>query len=299
MKDIQTELLAAFDAEYREHLAVVRHGLDIARSGQPPDLKDMFRRIHSLKGAARAVGRPEVEHRAHDLEALLAALLDGETRLDEGAASAIEDALDAIAQVAAAVPDIKAEPESVDTAAASIDLLRINGARLAAVEYQRAASRAGCRATRASRRAARRDRPLDAPGDAAADSLLRAASPSPTLLHLAQELRQSARQVTEARRQYQDTAWALDQSVSTLLGGIEALSLVTAETVFGNPARMLRDLAQEEGVEVAPIVEGLDLQADRRVLQALKDPVIQLLRNAVSHGAEVPPRRRARASGRG
>jgi two-component system chemotaxis sensor kinase CheA len=57
---------------------------------------------------------------------------------------------------------------------------------------------------------------------------------------------------------------------------------------------MLRDLAQGEGVEVAPIVEGLDLQADRRVLQALKDPVIQLLRNAVSHGAEVPPRRRAR-----
>jgi two-component system, chemotaxis family, sensor kinase CheA len=294
VKDIQTELLAAFDAEYREHLAVVRHGLDIARSGQPPDLKDMFRRIHSLKGAARAVGRPEVEHRAHDLEALLAALLDGETRLDEGAASAIEDALDAIAQVAAAVPDIKAEPESVETAAASIDLLRINGARLAAV---------GTNAQQVAR-AAERHEHLEERLDAIARStrratqlltpLLRAASPSPTLLHLAQELRQSARQVTEARRQYQDTAWALDQSVSTLLGGIEALSLVTAETVFGNPARMLRDLAQEEGVEVAPIVEGLDLQADRRVLQALKDPVIQLLRNAGSHGAEVPPRRRAR-----
>jgi two-component system, chemotaxis family, sensor kinase CheA len=293
MTDIQTELLAAFDAEYREHLAVVRHGLDIARRGQAPDLKDMFRRIHSLKGAARAVDRPEVEQRAHELEALLAAMLDGETRLDEGAASAIEDALDAIAQVAAAVPDIKAEPESVETAAAPIDLLRIDGARLAAV---------GINAQQVAR-AAERHEHLEERLDAIARStrratqlltpLLRAASPPSALIDLSQELRQSMRQVTEARRQYQDTAWALDQSVSTLLGGIEALSLVTAETVFGSPARMLRDLAQEEGVEVAPTVEGLDLQADRRVLQALKDPVIQLLRNAVSHGAEAPSRRRA------
>jgi two-component system, chemotaxis family, sensor kinase CheA len=292
--DIQTELLAAFDAEYREHLSVVRHGLDIARSGQAPDLKDMFRRIHSLKGAARAVDRPEVEHRAHDLEALLAALLDGETRLDEGAASAIEDALDAIAQVAAAAPDIAAEPEATETiAAAPIDLLRIDGARLAAV---------GINAQQVAR-AAERHEHLEERLDTIALSLrrttqllaplLRAASPSSALLDLAQELRHSARQVTEARRQYQDTAWALDHSVSTLLAGIEALSLVTAETVFGNPARMLRDLAQEEGVEVAPTVEGLDLQADRRVLQALKDPVIQLLRNAASHGAEAPSRRRA------
>ena len=55
MSDIQQELLAAWDAEYHEHLAVVRAGLDAARRGQMPDLKDIFRRIHSLKGAARAV----------------------------------------------------------------------------------------------------------------------------------------------------------------------------------------------------------------------------------------------------
>ena len=39
---------------------------------------------------------------------------------------------------------------------------------------------------------------------------------------------------------------------------------------------------------------GLDIQVDRQVLQALKDPVMHLLRNAVSHGAEPPEERVAR-----
>ena len=42
---------------------------------------------------------------------------------------------------------------------------------------------------------------------------------------------------------------------------------------------------------------GLDIQVDRQVLQALKDPVMHLLRNAVSHGAELTGgTRRQRAS---
>src|SRR5690606_33372562 len=57
---------------------------------------------------------------------------------------------------------------------------------------------------------------------------------------------------------------------------------------------MVRDLARAEGKEVVVQVDGLDLQADRRVLQALKDPVLHLLRNAVGHGAEPPAERLAR-----
>ena len=49
---------------------------------------------------------------------------------------------------------------------------------------------------------------------------------------------------------------------------------------------MVREIAREEGRDVHVRTIGLDVQADRRVLQALKDPVMHLLRNAVSHGLE-------------
>ena len=68
MSDIEAQLAAAFAAEREEHLAALRAGLAAGRSGGAPDLRDMFRRAHSLKGAARAQRRrqsattPSIRH---------------------------------------------------------------------------------------------------------------------------------------------------------------------------------------------------------------------------------------------
>lgn len=62
--------------------------------------------------------------------------------------------------------------------------------------------------------------------------------------------------------------------------------MVSADTVFGGFGPMLRQLAQEDRKQIEFRAEGLELRADRVVLQALKDPVMHLLRNAVSHGVE-------------
>src|SRR5690606_29827209 len=43
---------------------------------------------------------------------------------------------------------------------------------------------------------------------------------------------------------------------------------------------------REAGVEVDVRVTGLETKAERRVLQVLRTPLIHLLRNALSHGAE-------------
>ena len=65
--DIRQQLLAAFEVEHREHLDAIRAAL--AAEG-PVDWQDVFRRAHSLKGAARAVDLPPVEAVSHQLEAL-------------------------------------------------------------------------------------------------------------------------------------------------------------------------------------------------------------------------------------
>jgi two-component system, chemotaxis family, sensor kinase CheA len=58
--------------------------------------------------------------------------------------------------------------------------------------------------------------------------------------------------------------------------------------------RMVRDLAAQLGKEASFRLEGGAVQADRAVIDALRDPLVQLVRNAVDHGIE-PPEARLRA----
>ncbi len=57
--------------------------------------------------------------------------------------------------------------------------------------------------------------------------------------------------------------------------------------------RVVRDLARERGKEMDLVVEGGETEVDRQVLEALKDPLTHMLRNAVDHGIEAPERREA------
>jgi two-component system chemotaxis sensor kinase CheA len=67
--------------------------------------------------------------------------------------------------------------------------------------------------------------------------------------------------------------------------------MTPADSVFDGFRKMVRDMARDDGKEVEFVTEGMDVQVDRRVLQALKDAVMHLLRNAVSHGIEPPAER--------
>ena len=56
---------------------------------------------------------------------------------------------------------------------------------------------------------------------------------------------------------------------------------------------MVRDLLKAEGKEAQLIIEGEDVELDRTALEALGDPLVHLLRNAVDHGLETPAERKA------
>src|SRR5690606_26950523 len=52
--------------------------------------------------------------------------------------------------------------------------------------------------------------------------------------------------------------------------------------------RVVRDLAAETGKEVTVRIVGTDVEADRSVLDGLREALLQLVRNAVDHGIELP-----------
>ena len=69
------------------------------------------------------------------------------------------------------------------------------------------------------------------------------------------------------------------------------IRMTPADVVFGPFGPMVRNLAQQEGKVVEFYGEGLATNADLVVLQGLKDAVMHLLRNAVSHGIETAEER--------
>jgi two-component system chemotaxis sensor kinase CheA len=342
MSDLRRELLAAFDAEHKEHLGVIRAALDAAERGEQADLRDIFRRAHSLKGAARAVDLPVVEEVAHRLEAVLARVAEGAMALDARVAAGVQVGLDGIEGYVAAlasdpaapapaaamaaldallgdeapappeaaapaapapapppvpevpVPAAEVPPAEAPAAAAtgSVEYLRVNAEQIEALAAavhtlseevtRQAGVEAELRALEETLSGLRR----------ALEAALRA-SPAPALREVARGLDGLSRGIGRMAREQHAGTFAAEAAAQRVREQVEAIALVPAETVLGPLGRMARDLAREAGQDLAVRLEGMDIQADRRVLQTLKDPVLHLLRNAISHGIEQPEQRRA------
>ncbi|MFE1603125.1 chemotaxis protein CheA [Methylobacterium sp. ID0610] len=84
----------------------------------------------------------------------------------------------------------------------------------------------------------------------------------------------------------------IGQLVGELHRGVTALTLLPLATVFRRFARPLREIARGLGKEVALTVEGGEVGADKAVADALFEPLLHVLRNAVDHGLESPDERR-------
>lgn len=74
---------------------------------------------------------------------------------------------------------------------------------------------------------------------------------------------------------------------------VSGMRMVSFETLMGGFQRMARDLARDTNKEVFLDVDGMTVEVDKTVLDALKDPIMHLLRNAVDHGIELPEKRTA------
>ncbi|MEO8611624.1 MAG: hybrid sensor histidine kinase/response regulator, partial [Chloroflexota bacterium] len=67
---------------------------------------------------------------------------------------------------------------------------------------------------------------------------------------------------------------------------IGTMRLVPFESVLAGYQRMVRDMARDTGKNIHLDVSGASVEMDRAALDALKEPIMHLLRNAVDHGME-------------
>ncbi len=111
-------------------------------------------------------------------------------------------------------------------------------------------------------------------------------------------LENSQRHLTDASHQLTSLAQALAQDnmrlttlADQLQDDISGMRMVSFETLLGAFQRMVRDLARDTGKLVYLDVSGTTVEFDKSVLDALKDPIMHLLRNAIDHGIEMPDMR--------
>ncbi|NPA40075.1 MAG: hybrid sensor histidine kinase/response regulator [Thermodesulfobacteria bacterium] len=90
-----------------------------------------------------------------------------------------------------------------------------------------------------------------------------------------------------------------------LTRSVQALSMITTEMqetimktrmqpigmVFNKFPRIVRDLAKALGKKVNLHLEGTETELDKSIIEAIKDPLTHLVRNAIDHGIEPPEER--------
>lgn len=71
-----------------------------------------------------------------------------------------------------------------------------------------------------------------------------------------------------------------------LQGGIMKTRMVPIGQVFSRFNRLVRDLAKEFGKKVRLEIKGEDTELDKKVIDAIGEPLMHLIRNAIDHGIE-------------
>ncbi|MBK8973636.1 MAG: chemotaxis protein CheA [Hahellaceae bacterium] len=85
----------------------------------------------------------------------------------------------------------------------------------------------------------------------------------------------------------------LDVVTSDLQSAVMQTRMQPIKKVFGRFPRVVRDLARSLKKEINLILKGEDTDLDKNLVEALSDPLVHLVRNAVDHGIESPERREA------
>ncbi|MFX0035393.1 MAG: chemotaxis protein CheW [Candidatus Hermodarchaeota archaeon] len=69
------------------------------------------------------------------------------------------------------------------------------------------------------------------------------------------------------------------------------LKLIRVDSTFRRYKRLVRDVANETGKKLKLILEGTNVEIDRKILEEINTPLVQLIRNAIYHGIETPKER--------
>jgi two-component system chemotaxis sensor kinase CheA len=94
-------------------------------------------------------------------------------------------------------------------------------------------------------------------------------------------------------RALQEHGSRLERQLRDLREGVMRVRLVPVGEIFRRMPFVVRDLARDSGKRVQLALAGQTTEIDKFLIERMMDPVLHLVRNAISHGIETPAQRSA------
>lgn len=107
-------------------------------------------------------------------------------------------------------------------------------------------------------------------------------------------LKQLERSMPAAQwRPLQEINHTLERELRALREGVMRVRMVPISEVFERMRFVVRDLAREHGKKINLQLIGEETEIDKLLVERMMDPILHLVRNAISHGLESPAERSA------
>ncbi len=282
MESMDEGILREFLAESLENAEQVEREL-VALEREPGDLKriaTLFRAVHSIKGTCGFFGFTKLAAVTHAGENLLGRLRSGERTLT---------------------------PEMADALLALVDAVRTILGRIEATQEEGGDDFQPLIERLAQLDAATTPAPIAEAAHADADS----ASAGPTessirvdvqlldrLMNLVGELVLARNQLllevaASDLAELPATAQRLNHVTTDLQEMVMRTRLQPIGGLWNKLPRLARDVAAACGKSVRLDLEGAETELDRSIIEAMRDPITHLVRNAIDHGIETPAERTA------
>ncbi|HBO76281.1 MAG TPA: hybrid sensor histidine kinase/response regulator [Marinilabiliales bacterium] len=84
---------------------------------------------------------------------------------------------------------------------------------------------------------------------------------------------------------------SLGRMIDDHLESMKSVLMLPVSTITEGFPKFVRDLARSQGKEAELVVQGKEIEVDKRILEELKDPLIHLIRNCIDHGIKKPGER--------
>lgn len=318
-EDLQARLIRDLVTESNEALDEFDRELLLLEKGEASDdaLNRMFRVIHSLKGTSGCLGLNRIESMGHAGENLLSLLRDRVVQPTPHMVTTLLTYADALRAMLRNVETTGSEGgEDFAELAAALRLLCDVSSPAAPVE--KAAFGLFDDDEPAPPPPAAQPEPDAPPVPKAPAPAIEAVSSTPAPVQSSSaetQIRVDVEQLDGMMDLVGELVLARNQIMqftgrvtdSSLIGATQRLNIITTKlqetvmktrmqpigNVWGKFPRIVRDVSRELGKDVRLVMEGKDTDLDRNIIEAIKDPMTHLVRNAIDHGLETPAQRTA------
>ena len=94
-------------------------------------------------------------------------------------------------------------------------------------------------------------------------------------------------------REVHESSALIERQLRDLREGVVRIRLVPVGEIFRRMPFVVRDLAKQSGAKVRLVLEGQETEIDKYLIERMMDPILHIVRNAVSHAFEAPSERLA------